>query len=73
MTALLIPQQYRRVTLAIDFDGTLVEANVQPLRWRSNAREFVVAAARSGIQIVALRPTAAAGPSRTRGTTRRPF
>lgn len=30
--------------LGIDFDGTLVEHNVRPLRWRRGAREFLVAA-----------------------------
>lgn len=39
------------ISLALDFDGSLVEAHVHPLRWRSGAREFVIGAARSGIKL----------------------
>lgn len=39
------------VSLALDLDGTLVEKDVTPLRWRPKAREFVVAAAAAGYRL----------------------
>lgn len=39
------------ISLALDFDGSLVEDHVMPLRWRRGAREFVVAAAAAGIKL----------------------
>lgn len=38
------------ISLAIDFDGTLVEKDVQPLRWRPKAKEFVIGAAAAGFR-----------------------
>ena len=38
--------------LALDFDGSLVEEHVRPLRWRRGAREFVVAAREAGIHLL---------------------
>lgn len=39
------------VIVAIDFDGTLVEKDVQPLRWRPGALEFVTRAPLAGIRL----------------------
>jgi hypothetical protein len=40
----------RPITIAVDFDGTLVELEA-PLRWRPHAKEFVLGAAAAGAQI----------------------
>lgn len=40
------------ITVALDFDGSLAEANVSPLRWRPKAKEFVLGAAAAGIKLV---------------------
>lgn len=40
------------LTVAIDFDGSMVEDHQQPLRWRPGAREFILAASASGIRLV---------------------
>jgi len=37
--------------VALDFDGSLVEDHQQPLRWRPGAREFIIAAASSGVRL----------------------
>ncbi len=38
-------------SVALDFDGSLVEDHVLPLRWRRGAKEFVVAAAAAGVRM----------------------
>lgn len=39
------------IALALDFDGSLVEAHSQPLRWRPRAKDFVIAAAAAGMKL----------------------
>lgn len=39
------------ISIALDFDGSLVEANVTPLRWRPRAKEFVIGAAAAGVRL----------------------
>lgn len=39
------------ISLALDFDGSLVEGD-QPLRWRRGAKEFIRGAAAAGIKLV---------------------
>lgn len=39
------------LTLALDFDGSLVVAHSQPLQWRPRAKDFLVAAAGAGIKL----------------------
>lgn len=39
------------ISLALDFDGSLVEKDVSPLRWRPRAREFVIGAAAAGYKL----------------------
>lgn len=39
------------VTIALDFDGSLVEGHSKPLRWRPRAKDFVLAAAGAGIRL----------------------
>lgn len=39
------------ISIALDFDGSLVEANVSPPRWRPRAREFIVGAATAGARL----------------------
>jgi hypothetical protein len=36
------------LTLALDFDGSLVESHSKPLRWRPRAKDFILAASASG-------------------------
>lgn len=38
-------------TIAVDFDGTLVQNGVEPLAWRPNAKAFLVGAAAAGVQV----------------------
>jgi hypothetical protein len=40
------------LSCALDFDGSLVELHVHPLKWRHGAKEFIVAAAAAGIRLV---------------------
>jgi len=37
---------------AVDFDGTLVEKDAAPLRWRPGAREFLLGAVAAGVPVV---------------------
>lgn len=39
------------LTLALDFDGSLVEAHSKPLRWRPRAKDFVLACAAAGMKL----------------------
>lgn len=39
------------LTLALDFDGSLVEDQVRPLRWRDRAKDFVLACSAAGIRL----------------------
>jgi hypothetical protein len=39
------------VVLALDFDGTLVEAHSKPLRWRPRAKDFLLACAGAGVRL----------------------
>lgn len=39
------------LTLALDFDGSLVESHSKPLTWRPRAKDFVLAAAAAGIRL----------------------
>jgi hypothetical protein len=45
-----VPGPDGSISIALDFDGSLVEANVTPLRWRPHAKEFVLGAAAAGIK-----------------------
>lgn len=38
--------------VAVDFDGTLVEHGVSPPRWRPWAKQFILAAAASGMRVI---------------------
>lgn len=40
------------ITVALDYDGSLVENHVSPPRWRRGARELIVAAAAAGIRLI---------------------
>lgn len=40
------------ITVALDFDGSLVEDKVSPPRWRRGAKEFILGAASSGIRLI---------------------
>ena len=39
------------ISVCLDFDGSLVEKDVAPLRWRPKAKEFVVGAAAAGLKL----------------------
>src|SRR5215831_4146274 len=39
------------IWIALDFDGSLVEANVMPLRWRPRAKEFILGAYAAGVRM----------------------
>lgn len=47
----MIPTPGTVLTLAVDFDGTLVEHDVMPLRWRPGAKAFLLGAAAAGAKI----------------------
>lgn len=46
-----MPDQFGTVVVALDFDGSLVEAHTQPLRWRAGAKEFILGAAGAGVKL----------------------
>ena len=39
------------LSVALDYDGSLVENHVMPMQWRRGAKEFIVGAAAAGIKL----------------------
>lgn len=46
-----MPASDGTISLALDLDGSLVEKDVTPLRWRPKAKEFVLAASAAGFKL----------------------
>lgn len=46
------PRADRALVAALDFDGSLVEAHSQPLRWRPRAKDFILGAAAAGVKLI---------------------
>lgn len=46
-----MPRADGTIVLAMDFDGSLVEAHSQPLRWRPRARDFILGAIAGGAKL----------------------